>query len=191
MRRSKSILSYAIGLACVIGIVGAVIGCDGGTNPKLAEAQDKPQAIPFLLAVVPGRAGITMAQNSPDEFYVVLTNVSKEAQAVWENWNSWGYRNISFEFTTSDGRKFVVSEGPKAFTRNFPSIFLIEPGEHQVYAIRLDKWWETHPSFPKADEVPITLKAIYEVYPTPEAAQYKVWTGRIESKRYSVKLKQW
>src|SRR5208282_4351813 len=48
--------------------------------------------------------------------------------------------------------------------------FLIEPGEHQVYAIRLDERWETHPLLPKTDETPITLKAIYEVPPTPEAA---------------------
>jgi hypothetical protein len=42
MRRSNT-LSYAITLACVIGIVGAVIVWGGGTNPKLVEAQGKPR----------------------------------------------------------------------------------------------------------------------------------------------------
>ena len=45
--------------------------------------------------------------------------------------------------------------------------------------------------FPKTDETDITLKAIYEVPPTPEAAQYKVWTGRLESRTYNFKLRQW
>ena len=187
----KSILSVALALACVGGIVEVVIGC--GTHLTAANAQDKPSAptVPFSLAVVPGLTGITMAHNNPDEFYVVLTNISKQPQAVWKHRNSWAYKNISFEFTIPDGRKFVVSEAPQAFTRNGPSTFLVEPGEHQVYAIRLDKWWETHPSLPKADEMPITLKAIYEVRPTPEATQYKVWIGRVESKSYSFTLRQW
>ena len=35
------------------------------------------------------------------------------------------------------------------------------------------------PALPKSDEMPITLKAVYEVTPTPEATEYKVWTGRL------------
>jgi hypothetical protein len=34
-----------------------------------------------------------------------------------------------------------------------------------------------YPALPMTDEMPITLEAIYEVTQTPEAAQYKVWTG--------------
>jgi len=151
---------------------------------------------PFSLSIVPtnkfGEVGsIEMAQSKPGDFYIVLTNVSKDPQAVWEFWNSWGYQNISFELTTAEGRKFVVSQRQQDFTVNFPSTFLIQPGEHQVYAIRLDKDWETRPVLPKADEMPITLKAIYEVSATPEAARYKVWTGRIESRSYKFTLRQW
>jgi len=67
----------------------------------------------------------------------------------------------------------------------------LNAANNQVYAIRLDERWETHPAPPKADEMSITLKAIYEVASTPEAAQYKVWTGRLESRTYSFKLRQW
>jgi len=132
-----------------------------------------------------------MAQEGPRDFYVVLTNVSGDTQAVWESWNSWGYQTVSLELMTGDGKKFVVSRRQEDFTRNFSSTFLIEPGEHQVYAIRLDNRWETHPSLLKAGETAITLKAIYEVRPTPEAAQSKVWTGRSESRDYKVQLRQW
>jgi len=34
------------------------------------------------------------------------------------------------------------------------------PGEHQVYVIHFDEWWEIHPPIPKTDEMSITLKAI-------------------------------
>jgi len=132
-----------------------------------------------------------MAHDKPRDFYVVLTNVSSEPQAVWEYRNSWGYQTVSFELTTVGGKKFLVSRRQEGFTVNFPSTFLIEPGEHQVFAIRLDERWETHPSLTKTDETSITLKAIYEVAPTPEAAQYKVRTGRLESRSYSFKLRQW
>ncbi len=132
-----------------------------------------------------------MAHDKPRDFYVVLTNVSTEPQAVWEYWNSWGYQTVSFELTTVDGKKFLVTRRQGEFTKNYPSTFLIQSGEHQVYAIRLDEWWETHPLLPKTDEMAIKLKAIYEVHPTPEAAQYKVWTGRLESRIYNLKLRQW
>jgi hypothetical protein len=155
-----------------------------------ANVQDASSS-PFSLSVVPGRSGITMAKNKPDEFYVVLTNVSREPQATWETWNSWGYQTISFEMTTTEGKKFVVSRRQGEFTKNAPSTFRVKPGENQVFAIRLDEWWETHPTLPKSDEMPITLKAIYEVTPTPEAAEYKVWTGRLESHSYTFLLRQW
>ena len=125
--------------------------------------------------------GIRMAKNKPREFYVVITNVSGGPQSIWQYWNSWGYQAISFGLTTADGKKFVLSKKQEAFTVNFPSTFVVQPGEHQVYPIKLDEW-ETHPALPKTDEMPITLKAVYEVSTTPEASQYKVWTGRLESR---------
>lgn len=44
---------------------------------------------------------------------------------------------------------------------------------------------------PKTNEMAITVKAIYEVHATPEAAQYKVWIGRLESRTCDFKLRQW
>jgi hypothetical protein len=106
----------------------------------------------------------------------VLTNISGEPQPVWEAWNSWGYRAISFEIT-ADGKKFVVSRAQEDFTKNAATTFLIAPGEHQVFAITFDKWWESHPSLPKADGLHVSLKAVYEVAFTPEATQQR--SGRV------------
>jgi len=98
---------------------------------------------------------------------------------------------VSSNFIRADRKKFVLSKKQEGFTKNFPSTFGVEPGEHQVYPIKLDERWETHPALPKTDEMPITLKAVYEVSTTPEASQYKVWTGRLESHGYNFSLRQW
>ena len=153
-------------------------------------------AAPFTLSIVPFRSHaegkyITFANKDSNEFHVVLTNVSKETQAAFESWNNWGYQNISFEFTTSDGKRFVVSMRPKGFTRNFPSTFLIPPGEHQVYGIQLDREWEARPNLSLKAETPVTVKAVYEVSPTPEARERDVWTGRVESREYALTLRHW
>jgi hypothetical protein len=51
----------------------------------------------FSISVVPSRSfgdggTISMSHDTPQDFYVVLTNVSGEPQVVWEVWNSWGYQ---------------------------------------------------------------------------------------------------
>jgi hypothetical protein len=151
---------------------------------------------PFSLAVVPSRSFgdggfISMSHNRPEDFYVVLTNLSGETQPLWELWNSWGYQTISFEFTTINGKTFFLSRGPEDFTVNGPTTFSVQPGEHQVFAVHLDKWWVSNAPFPKAGEMPVTVKAVYRVSPTPEATEHKVWAGEIESRAYHFTLRQW
>jgi hypothetical protein len=150
---------------------------------------------PFSLTIVPtfnnGDGRIEMADKGARDFYVVLTNVSNKSQMAWETWNSWGYQTISFELTASNGSKIVISKRQQDFTRNGPSTFLIPPSEHQIYAVKLDKSWEARPIVSKANETFIALKAIYEVPSTPEAGQYKVWVGHLESRSYNFVLRQW
>jgi hypothetical protein len=122
---------------------------------------------------------------------VVLTNVSKETQPIFEGWNSWGYQAISLEITMPDGKKAILSVSDQDFTRNFPSTFHILPGEHQVFPIRLDKSWEMNPSITFALETAITLKAIYEITESPESKKQHVWTGRVESKPCQLTLRHW
>ena len=165
------------------------------SNPNSNLTVTQTQKTPFTLSIVPTQSTsdsrvITIASQKPDEFYVVLTNISNEPQSVWETWNSWGSQTISFEFTLPDNRRVVVSKGPQGFTINFPSTFLIPPGEHKVYPIRLDKRWDVG-SIPKSTELLVSLKAVYEVPVTPEAATYHVWTGRVESGNYKFTLRQW
>jgi hypothetical protein len=190
-RFSNRTLLAIILFLCLTGC--RVVPAPSNLNSNLAASQ--AQKTPFTLSIVPTMSWpdsrvITLALQKPHEFYVVLTNISNEPQAVWEYWNSWGYQTISFEFTLGDNRKILVAKRPQDFTMNAPSTFLIPPGEHNVYAIRLDKEWDNG-SIPTSTEMLVSLKAIYEVPVTPEAANYHVWTGRVESRKYEFTLRQW
>jgi len=161
------------------------------SNPTVTPAQKAP----FNLSIVPTSSTsdsrvITIASQKPHEFYVVLTNVSNKPQPVWETSNSWGSRTISFEFQFGNNPPILVARGPEGFTVNRPSTFLIPPGEHKVYPIRLDKWWDTR-GIPKSTEASVRIKAIYEVSKTPEASEYNVWVGGVESPYYEMTLSQW
>ena len=144
---------------------------------------------PFVLHIV--AKDITMSRNKPHVFYVVLTNVLRKPQTTWEYWNSWGYQNVWFEFTLPDGVKGEIRRKDQGFTRNGPSTFVVQPGEHQVYAIQFDERWVTHPAIRKADEMQIKLKAVFEAVPTAESNHFHVWTGRVESHSYDFLLRQW
>jgi hypothetical protein len=157
---------------------------------------------PLSLAIVPthcyGDSCIIVLGEQPLEFYAVLTNNSQRNQSVYEYWNSWGFQTISFELTTAEGKKYVISKRVRAFYMNLPTTFLIKPGQQQVFAIRFDDEWETIPAHQWNDEMRVTLKAIYEVsnYGTvgdhvfPRSVKEKVWKGRIESPSYAITLAQ-
>ena len=191
MRRGLSEIS-AILLAFVVGSTGS---CANNGNPK--EVQ-KTAPSPLAVSMVPswstssGR-GISMAGNTLNTFYVLLTNISTQSQAVFITSNSWGYYAVSFELRTSDGRVVAITKKPTGFTKNTPSVFVIPPNEQMVYPIKLDDEWEAASPLPIADEesADIGFKAIYEVKPTPESASQKVWTERIESPEYHLKFRHW
>ncbi len=194
---SKSRMRNSLLAIVLMFVIGSATGDWAQYSKSLSEADT---ALPFSISLVPtssheeplGR-GISIAKKSPGYLYVVLTNISSQSQVVFEDWNSWGYQSVSFEGQAADGRRFVISRKSHPFTMNFPSTFIVPAGEHMVYAIALDDEWKAVPSVPIADATPIlvTLKAIYEVKPSPEATKGEVWTGRLESHSYQVKLRHW
>ena len=178
----------------VFAVTAVLLGCAAalahlhGVDPS---AQRQSVDAPFSVAIVPGEGGVlTMGRNARD-FYVVLTNVSDQPQNTWEYWNSWGYRTVSFEITLPNGQKSSVTRAPQDFARNFPSTFAIPPGEHEVFVIRFYKDWQEAPPVPNRVQIPITIKAIYQVLSSAATVEHNVWTGRIESHSYRFVLYQW
>ncbi|MDQ6653470.1 MAG: hypothetical protein M3Y84_12085, partial [Acidobacteriota bacterium] len=124
-------MSTKLLLLLVFALTGLGCTAEPAHRPSVIGTSRADEAkAPFTLAIVPNTSspearGITVSEKKPDEFYVVLTNVSIEAQPVWMYWNSWGYQTLSFEFSMADGQKIGVSKRQQDFTVNFPSTFLI------------------------------------------------------------------
>ena len=185
---SNSTMKYST-IVCAIVVLAMVCSA-------CAEAASTAKDVLFSVSVVPSESGreggyITMARTESRPFYVVLTNVSEQPQAIWNWWNSWGYYAITFEVTTDDHKQFIISKRPTVFTKNNPTTFWVQPNEHEVFAIRLNDEWQAQPAFPRRDSMHVSIKAVYAVSPTAESAKYGVWTARVESMVYDFSLWQW
>jgi hypothetical protein len=158
-------------------------------------AMSASAAQPLRIAIVPSRSvtaerSIVAARNA-DPFFVVLSNTSAVQLGTWEVSNSWGYGTLSFELTTSDGTRRILTKRPEAFTRNGPSVFIVLPGEQRVLVVRLDSSWNGLPNFFAPGEQDVRLRAVYDVPASPEAAKLHVWVGRIASPEYAIRLRHW
>jgi len=79
------------GLLALCVVIGFITACN--THKEIARSNAEPsvQKSPFSLSIVPETSygehfgsSIEMARDNHRAFYVVLTNVSSEPQAVWE-----------------------------------------------------------------------------------------------------------
>jgi hypothetical protein len=99
-------------------------------------------------------------------FYVVLTNNSGHSLVVWEDACSWGYFNLSFEFTDAKGRVIKVERDPREdFTMNAPMGYLLLPGRHFVFPIQFgDRDQKDISGWTHTDKLEwtMTVKAIYK-----------------------------
>ncbi|HEY6971763.1 MAG TPA: hypothetical protein VJA94_21305 [Candidatus Angelobacter sp.] len=180
----------------ILAVLTFVLGCNTSARDKQqAFSNENSEQAPFALSLVATGSGgnpvvgqIYMGKDYHSPFYVILTNTSSQTQAAFESWDGWGCQAISFEMQTADGHKFIVTRKRPALTRNVPSTFLIPAGEPMVYSIALDDEWAAVPAVPRGNDTPITIKAIYEIKPTPESAKAHVWTGRVESKSYEFRV---
>ena len=193
--------SRTLAIIAVLTLYGPNLHSSIGDSNRVQEAASSP----FVITVVPSWSkpsgpwcstscrGVSMATNTLDSFYVILTNVSRETQAVFEPSHSWGYYAVSFEIQAGDGRVVAIKKKQTGFTRNGPSTFLIPPGDQMVYPIKLNDEWVAGAGLPTSDKesFAVRLKAIYEIQPTPESTQLNVWTGRIESTEQQFEFRHW
>jgi hypothetical protein len=160
--------------------------------PNVGVCQEKPMRLQIVPESRSTEIGsISSGNDSKRCFYVVLTNLINKPQSVFEYWNSWGYQNISFEMTLSDGHKSKITMRDQGFTKNSPSTYSIPPDGHQVFLIIFNKEWDGLPKFKEAGQTQVKLKAIYSVTETPASKAKKIWTGTISSDEVSIELNHW
>jgi len=145
------------------------------------------QGQPFKVSIVPEHrsndlAAISWGNDTSKTFYVVVTNISDKAQPIFETSNSWGYRAISFSLVLPDGTVSKVQPKQRIFTVNFPSVYVIPSGGHQVFPIKLDDSWEgKSAAFGSSGQTKVKITAVYSISSTPESKEKGVWEGKIES----------
>lgn len=145
------------------------------------------------VAIVPTKSvapvpTIVTALKRPQLFYVVVSNISDSPISIWEYWSRWGYQSISVEIRLPDGKALVLSRKDEIFTRNFPSSFLIAPGEAQVFPIELDSRWENQKVLLGVCEKQVKVRARFHIHPSNDATTHRVWSGSVHSKLYGFRL---
>ena len=56
---------------------------------------------------------------------------------LWREWCSWGYFNLRLEVEVG-GKVHTLVKKPREWTRNFPDLLFLPPGEPVVMAASLD-----------------------------------------------------
>jgi len=139
-------------------------------------AEPALQALKISIAV-PER-GVVLAADEHSHFHVVIENVSEQPQNVIDEWNSWGYFDLHFEFTTAKGERRLMEKQPRNWWRNFFTATTLKPHEVTVWDVYLDGTIWSELPVPEQGDATVRLRAIFEQNPEPGQ---DVWQGRIES----------
>ena len=166
--RAPAAMAFVLVL-CLVMIPSSARSEKGGGTPKKADVR-------VLLAVTEG------AHSTKLPLHVIIDNISDKPQSHFEEWNSWGYGNVTVEWTDAGGKTGTVAKVPGEFTVNYPSTVTLQPGEALVREISFDpQLWQGWPEIPKGTK--LQLKIIYQTAPDPKVSS---WAGKVSSKVQTV-----
>jgi hypothetical protein len=121
---------------------------------------------------------------SSDDVILIVTNDGSDPLRIWEFSNSWGWDTISLLLRTPDSEKRYVLEPctTTIWTVDFPGFEEIPASE--TAEIALDpggKSWDPCPQAEALAEQPLLVKAVLEIPQSPEAEEFRIFVGRVES----------
>jgi hypothetical protein len=143
----------------------------------------------------------TLSSFSPDDPHidVVLQNISPQPISIHQEWNSWGYFNLSLEISKINGKPLpkpiIVKREGGQWTRNFAEAQTIVPGESIVREVHFppvngkklkafiggDGYYSHFPSKPNSYVV-YTMRAVYQdAQSDRERDAPPAWTGKAAS----------
>jgi len=154
----------------------------------LNRRQREENAAALRAAEIAKRADVRVLLAVPEGYetakfplHVIIENLTDQPQNHFEEWNSWGYGNLTVEWT-ADGKTGTVKKVPGSWDRNGPSTVILQPGEALVREISFDsKLWEGWPDLPYGSK--LTLKVVYQCAPDAKAP---AWSGKVTSKEQTV-----
>jgi hypothetical protein len=128
---------------------------------------------------------------------VLLRNVSGRPLSVWEEWNSYGFYNLSLEILAVDGKPLaepvVVRRDGAGWSMNGPSTSVLPPGEALVRDVPLrilptnrseppNVWaYVGWPDRKNAISQTVRLRAVFHIPDDDSTRAQRVWTGTARS----------
>jgi hypothetical protein len=139
----------------------------------------KKPNVKVLLAVVEGY------NTTKSPLRVIIENISDKPQRHFEEWNSWGYGNLTLEWTDANGKTGTVAKVPGSWDKNGPSTVVLKPGEALVREISFDsKLWHGWPAI--ASGTQLRLKVTYRSGGRPDSDG---WTGEVHTQEKTVRFR--
>ncbi len=116
------------------------------------------------------------------EFHVVITNEGAAPVALWREWCSWGYFNLTFEIVDESGAPVAtINKHMRAWTKNYPDWMRIEEGDHAIRTVKLfdSETWDNAALFDENGEPHKTLRmrAVFSIPRDNETQEHNVWVG--------------
>ena len=128
-------------------------------------------------------------------FHVVVQNTSNETIRLWEEWNSWGYYNLTFEVFDVNGKLLgVAQKKPQTWTMNFPSFLELKPKQVHVIDVYFHSFdWDApiKPIIGNQAKSNYSLVANYSVKACSDSAEQGVWNGISKSRPIDMTLECW
>ena len=113
-----------------------------------------------------------------------IANHATQTEKIWELWNSWGWRTISLQVRKEEEAQivFITPTQNREWTMNFPSFIEIAPKTTHELKLMIDhEWWEATQDLSILKDHPFLVKAVLDIPESPEAGEYGVFVGKIES----------
>jgi hypothetical protein len=182
--RTRTLIPAA-GLLALAVVVAAAALTAGPSAAPAAAADALGPGLKIRIAV-PQRDAVVARDDGRSHFHVVIENVSAAPQKVIDEWNSWGYFNLRFEYVTGGGERKVMEKLGRDWSKNFLTTTTLEPGEVTVWDVYLDDAvWTNLPLAEQDRELKVRIRAIFQQKDGAGGGgggdDGNAWRGQIES----------
>lgn len=173
-----------------ISLIIGVYSC--GTKEKISQEKSPPFTLHLIPSSYPtGNLSYPVLDIGKPFYYsfeVVLTNTSDKPLRIWESWNSWGWKTLSFEIKLPDGQVIYTEQtDARLWSKNVPNWDQIPPNRHYVFRVDFKPmkqggyWDNSILDYVNESPTKCKIKAIYEICQSDELYEENVWMGRVES----------
>lgn len=162
-----------------VGLTALPVGMSRGAE----ESMDKP-VLEVTIAVPEHRgARALILYDAQSHFHVVVRNVSAKPVTIWQEMNSFGYDNLSFEYIDKDKKEGVPHKKKMEFIQNNPDPVTLAAGEEMIREVYFGSVaWKGFPLPDAGKTAIVSMRAVFRIDDSPAAKKYGVWTGKITSK---------